>query len=110
MSGYNLSSLFGAVKSSTVTKNEFIDEINKSVKGFRLTRGEEDALADHYKPRKHSDQHEHQKFKQDIRKESSKSTNVQDRILDENERKLIDKIKLHIETKNLTAKFVIEFK
>jgi hypothetical protein len=76
VSGYNLSSLFGAVKSSTVTKNEFIDEINKSVKGFRLTRGEEDALADHYKPRKHSDQHEHQKFKQDIRKESSKSSNV----------------------------------
>jgi hypothetical protein len=55
VSGFNLSALFGGFKSSTVSKNEFIDEVNKSLKGFRLTRGEEDALADHYKPRKHSD-------------------------------------------------------
>jgi Ca2+-binding EF-hand superfamily protein len=33
-----------------------------------------------------------------------------DRILDDNERKLIDTIKAHVESKNLTAKLVIEFK
>lgn len=39
-----------------------------------------------------------------------KSNKVQDRILDANEKKLIDKFRDHLESKNLTAKLVIELK
>lgn len=53
---------------------------------------------------------DYNKFKQDIRKESSKSTNVNDKILDDNERKVIDALKTFVESKGLTAKLVIAFK
>lgn len=91
--------------------NDFLDEIIDSIKGFKLTRGEQDALAEAYKTgRKHSESYDWQRFKLDIRKESQASENILDRQLSPEGEKIIDMIKEHLELKNATTKLMIEFK
>jgi hypothetical protein len=87
-----------------------LDELNRSLT-TKLKRAEEDLLANFYKVRKHVDQVDFVKFKQDVRKESTKSNVITERILDDEERKFIDGLKDKIEkTKDMAVKLAIEFK
>jgi hypothetical protein len=82
--------MFSTHKTPQVTLNQFLDEIMDSLKSMKLTRDEQDLLANAYKTAKFSEKYDYSLFKQDIRKESTKSTNITERILDEEERKMIE--------------------
>ena len=103
--------MFSKHKTPQVTLNDFLDEISDSLKVMKLTRGEQDVLSSAYKTGKFSEKYDYDKFKQDIRKESSKSTTISEKILDAEESKMIEQIKDFVEKKkNLTTQLTIEFK
>jgi hypothetical protein len=82
--------MFSTHKTPQVTLNQFLDEISDSLKSMKLTRDEQDVLSNAYKTAKFSEKYDYSKFMQDIRKESTKSTSINDRILDEDEKKMIE--------------------